>query len=122
MLERPERIVETDCQSVLNFLLDERGIVWDDTGRRAERLTFRGYDFTCYDDVLPGHCETLGLHLGMLPHRLFQRHTDGDPAAFVKHVQRTKDPARRIEAMREAGCWMLDRVRGRLAAPRGPFE
>ena len=121
MRSRGDRVLATDCQYALNFMLDELGTTWDGAGLQSSRLTFRGYDFTCYDGTLPGTCDALGLSIGMLPHQLFQRATNLDLVSFVKHVQRTKDPAQRIAAMRAAGCWILDRVPGRLAAPPGPF-
>jgi hypothetical protein len=121
MRSRGDWVVATDCQYVLNFMLDELGTIWDDAGLQSYLLTFREYDFICYEGILPGTCDTLGLSLGMLPHRLFQRSTNLDPVSFVKHVQRTKDPSQRIDAMRAAGCWMLDRIQGRLGAPVGKF-
>jgi hypothetical protein len=121
MRSRGDWVAATDCQYALNFMLDELGTAWHDAGLQSYRLTFRGHDFTCYDGILRGTCDALGLSIGMLPHQLFQRSTNLDPVSFVKHVQRTKDPSQRIDAMRAAGCWMLDRVHGRLGAPAGQF-
>lgn len=116
---RSSRILETDDQFVVNFMLDEEGVVWNDAGLFAERFARSGRAFTCYDRTLPGSCESLGLKIGMLPHHLFQRATTTGGEAYVKHVQRTKDPSERISALRAAGCWLLDERPGRLGAQRG---
>ncbi len=122
MRRQSDRIAATDCQWVLNVMLDELGTVWNDTNLISYRRSVSGYDFTCFETILPGRCAALDLSIGLLPHHLFQRDTDRDARSFVKHVRRTKDPAQRIAALRAAGCWILDRVPGRLGAPAGQFE
>ena len=103
---RSRDILLSDDQVVMNRLLHEDDMKWQPDGLETYKLEWNGYSFTCFHRILPGVC-SLGCRIGMLPHRLFQRLTNPEPEALVKHVRRPKDPKDRISVLQTAGCWLL---------------
>jgi hypothetical protein len=109
-----------DDQVALNRLLVSAGTTWSSDTSASYRLQFYGRSFRAYREPVSGFCPSLGLHLMLLPHRLFPRlQSDADPsAAMVRHVLSVNGHAERVSLMRDAGCWLLDAYPSGYIIPR----
>jgi hypothetical protein len=116
LLADPVLIRETDDQAVMNQVLARHGVAWEEAGVEYHLEDARNGQLRSYHGILTGTCHALGLRIGMLPHREFPRTEAAAPEAYVRHLLRPADDRDRIEALRAAGCWMLDTAPGRLAS------
>jgi hypothetical protein len=109
-----------DDQVALNRLLVSAGTTWFSGPGPPYGLQFYGRTFRAYPEPISGFCRSLGLHLMLLPHRLFPRlRADVDPRrAMVYHLYGGNDLAERVRLMRGAGCWLLDAYPSGFIIPR----
>jgi len=108
---RAEQMAVTDDQDAINRVLAEHGVDWDKASQTTKALDLGGGDRMTVDaETLVGTCASLGLRIGVLPHRRFPRRFGAEPAAIVHRVPRAQGSGSRIESLRAAGCWLADQT------------
>jgi hypothetical protein len=111
-------ILNSDDQAYLNRWLAEIGIEWQTDAKDSYNLICGDKIFRAYRDPIAGVCKSIDLKITLLPHHLFPRLQPGAADAIVRHVLRTGDPSQRLERMREAGCWQLDKYQTGFMIPK----
>ena len=103
---RHAAIVDRDDQAAVNRVLAKAAVGWQSEGLSYDVQVVMGRPFRIYHEVIFGRTRHgFDIALALLPQDLFQRIRRSCEPGFVKHPLTPKEPAAKIAALRDFGCW-----------------